>query len=114
MFPPFPTNPPPPLTTDGTRLPENWRSLPARWVLDPTHPNHCEACLKYAREYKSYDRMMGELDGAFPRYFPGCRARGFPNSIVVEPGELEACGDECRCWIEVKVDDVWTRVRLHT
>jgi hypothetical protein len=116
MIPPYPTTPPPPRATDGIRLPENWRNLPARWVLNPDHPNHCEACRAYAREYKSMGNMSRELDGALPRYFPNCRSLHNPSVVdQANPTErLGACDNECQCWIEIQVDGVWKHVLLHT
>ena len=100
-------------TTDGTALPENWHMLPIRWVLNPDHPDHCEACLAYAGEYESDGHMTRKVGGAQPGYFPGCIRLDQHYHITFESDstKLRACGEKCQCWLEVLVEGEWKRMR---
>jgi hypothetical protein len=96
-------------TTDGIALPDDWdRTLAIRWVLDPEHPEHCEACLAYAGEYLTRGKMSVALGGSEPGYFPHCVKRGGYTSKF---DMLESCGEECRCWLEVNVEGEWNRLK---
>jgi hypothetical protein len=94
-------------TTDGTLLPDQWRAtLPTRWVLNPAHPQHCEACLSFAGEYDNWRDMVDKTNGAEPGFFPAC-AR--PTEMK-DASQLVACWDACQCWVEVKVAGQWKRL----
>lgn len=100
-------NPNTPQITDGTPLPDDWRTtLPARWMLNPAKPHHCEACLSLAGEYENWQTMLQKTGGAEPGFFPACaRPTEMKNA-----SQLVACWDACQCWVEVNIKGKWKRV----
>jgi hypothetical protein len=69
---------------------------PARWVR--VHDkNSCESCIEFAGEYESYEALLQATNQCVPGYFVGSPYKS-------------ACWLNCRCYIELKINGVWTRI----
>ncbi len=94
-------------TADGTSLPAAWHTvLPVRWMLNPAKTHHCDACLSFAGEYASWEKMLETTNGAAPGFFPAC----VRPSEMQNAGQLVACWDACQCSVDVNLDGEWKRV----
>jgi len=102
---------PSPITADGATLPDYWRNLPVRWMLNPERPDHCEACRAYAGEYASQEEMEKKIGAAFPGYFPGnASPNGTPDGYP-KPDGMSACWLICTCWLEIHFEGRWQRFK---
>jgi AcrR family transcriptional regulator len=68
---------------------------PARWVR-VRDDRSCESCIQFEGVYESYDALLQATGQCVPGYFVG--------------SPYSACWLNCRCYIELKIDGVWTRV----